>query len=278
MHWDDLKIIAAVGNQGSYAGAGKELNMDETTIARRLSRIQNALGITLFNAVDGKRKPTPYCLSVLSHINEMAIAATKITAIGDLSTGPLNNFRITSTASIAEEILAPRLGVFLASNPGLSLELRTSNENLNFSHWEADFAIRLGKPTKGNFTIRKLASLKFYLFQPTSLNKNQHCFVCTYPEELVDTTEMQELRNFGRPEPVRLRTGNVRIIHSIVKSRTGTGILPKHLAADLLDDPRITATPLKSTRDVWLLIQNHLKEDNAARLVIDWIVKQFRVV
>ncbi len=72
-------------------------------------------------------------------------------------------------ASIAEQILAPGLGQLLIANPGLSLELDTSNQNLNFSQWEADLAIRLGKPAKGAFSMRKLADLRLYLFQPKSV-------------------------------------------------------------------------------------------------------------
>ena len=40
-------------------------------------------------------------------------------------------------------------------------ELATSNQNLNFSRWEADLAIRLGKPAKGAFSIRTFSSRLF---------------------------------------------------------------------------------------------------------------------
>jgi len=59
MNWDDLKIISAVRNKGTYAKAGVDLRMDETTVARRLGRVQKTLGVTLFDAIDGVRKPTP---------------------------------------------------------------------------------------------------------------------------------------------------------------------------------------------------------------------------
>src|SRR5947207_2945394 len=58
MNWDDLRIIAAVRDEGTYAGASTRLRIDETTVARRLARIQRTLGVTLFEAVDGVRKPT----------------------------------------------------------------------------------------------------------------------------------------------------------------------------------------------------------------------------
>ena len=275
MNWDDLKIITAVRNKGTYAKAGTELRMDETTVARRLGRIQKALGVTLFDAIDGTRKPTPQCEAILTHIEEMAKTANKITTIGSHSAGPVGNIRLTSTPSIAEQILAPGLGQFLLANPGLSLELDTTNQNLNFSQWEADLAIRLGKPTKGAFSIRKLADLRFYLFQPKAAVKDAETLICAYPEDLSETPEMMELKAKGFSQKRRLKTSNVRLIRSVIKHQGGTGVLPQHLSADLLQDERLTATPLKARREVFLLIQPHLKSDPATRLVVDWIVGQF---
>jgi DNA-binding transcriptional LysR family regulator len=44
----------------------------------------------------------------------------------------------------------------------------------------------------------------------------------------------------------------------------------------LLADRSLRATPLAKRRDVWLLVQNHLKRDPATRLTIDWIRHCFR--
>ncbi|MEO1162041.1 MAG: LysR substrate-binding domain-containing protein, partial [Pseudomonadota bacterium] len=181
----------------------------------------------------------------------------------------------TSTPSIAEQILAPGLAQFLLANPGLSLELDTSNQNLNFSHWEADLAIRLGKPARGAFSMRKLADLRFHLFQPRGTAKDAEALVCAYPEELSETPEMKELSARGFMKGRRLKTGNVRLIRSIISSHAGIGVLPQHLSADLLQDKRLTATPLKTRREAFLLIQPHLKDDPATRLVVDWIAGQF---
>ena len=48
--------------------------------------------------------------------------------------------------AMAEEILSPRAAHLLVENPGLTLHFLASNENVNFSRWEADLAIRLRKP------------------------------------------------------------------------------------------------------------------------------------
>ena len=272
MKWDDLRIIAAIRENGTYAGASKELRLDETTVARRLARIQGALGITLFDAIDGVRKPTPHCIAILAHIDEISRRVAEIDAIGERIDGPSANIRVTSTASIAEEFLAPHVAEFLSVNPGISLELKTSNENVNFSRWEADLAIRLGKPAQGAFIIRKLAELRLYLFRPAGIKgpAPDH-IVCAYPDDLGDTPEMRQLESAGLTDRTRLKTSNTRIIRSLIQSHAGIGILPEHVAQDLLEDSRLIATPLETPREVWLLIQPHLQNEPAARLAVDWI-------
>ncbi len=272
MNWDDLRIIAAIREKGTFADASKELRIDETTVARRLARIQNDLGIPLFEAIDGTRKPTPHCDAVLAHIDEISRQVVQIDAIGKHVDGPTGNIRVASTHSIAEDFLAPHLAEFLGANPGLSLELKTSNENVNFSKWEADLAIRLGKPAKGTFLIQKLAEVRLYLIAPVETkDQRSDCIVCAYPKELDDTPEMHQIEIADLTDRIRLRTGNPLIIRSVIQTQKGIGILPEYLAGDFIDNPLFHSTLLKAHREVWLLIQPHLQNDPAARLAIDWI-------
>ena len=83
MNWDDLRIIAAIRDEGTYAGASARLKIDETTVGRRLSRIQRTLGLRLFEAVDGVRKPTRQCEMVLAHVQAMAAHVAEIDRIGE---------------------------------------------------------------------------------------------------------------------------------------------------------------------------------------------------
>lgn len=272
MIWDDLRIIAAVRDGGTFASAARILGIDETTVARRLNRIQATLGITLFDAVDGIRKPTGQCRTILSHIDEMTREAAKISNISTDQTHLTGNIRVAATPSIAETLLSPTLGEFLITNPGLSLELNTSSENVNFSRWEADLAIRLGKPEKGAFIVRKLAEIRLYLFRPVNKETPENSnLICAYPDDLNNTAETKELKSQGLLDATRLKTSNVQVIRSVIQSHSGIGILPEYLAKDLMQDENLTATPLKSSREVWLLIQPHLKKDEATRAVINWI-------
>ncbi|OAF15770.1 MULTISPECIES: LysR family transcriptional regulator [Bradyrhizobium] len=274
MNWDDLRIIAAVRDEGTYAGASARLRIDETTVGRRLARIQRDLGVPLFEAVDGVRRPTGHCEKVLAHIGAIAGHVAEIGRIRESEPGPVGRLRIASTNSVAEELLAPRAEPFLRENPGLTLQFLTSSENVKFSRWQADLAIRLRKPEKGDFTISKLAEVKLYFFEPAEA-VDAAPVVCAYPDELDAIPESQYLRA-RRLGAARCITDNVRVIQTLIRSHRAVGVLPEHNCATLLADRSLRATLLGKRRDVWLLVQNHLRRDPATRLTIEWLRLCFR--
>jgi DNA-binding transcriptional LysR family regulator len=277
MNWDDLRIVAAVRDAGTYAGAGARLRVDETTVGRRLARIERALGIRLFEAVDGARKPTLACEVVLGHVQAMAGHVAEIGKVGENLPGLTGHFRIASTNTVAEELLSPRAATFLVRNPGLSLQFLTSSANVKFSRWAADFAIRLRKPDKGDFTISKLAEVRLYFIEPAAAPDSDPV-VCGYPDDLGAIPESQFLKARGLQQRARCVTDNIRVIRQLIRSHQAVGILPEYSCADLLADRRLRATLLPRRRDVWLLVQNHLKRDPAARAVIAWLRDCFQDV
>ncbi|MDF0583579.1 LysR family transcriptional regulator [Bradyrhizobium yuanmingense] len=269
MNWDDLRIIAAVRDEGTYAGASARLRIDETTVGRRLARIQRDLGVPLFDAVDGVRRPTRQCEAVLAHVGAMAAHAAAIDRIKESQVGPVGRLRIASTNAVAEELLAPHASSFLRDHPGLTLQFLTASGNVKFSRWQADLAIRLRKPEKGDFTISKLGDVRLYFFEPADRGGGEP-IACVYPDELDAIPEAQFLRA-KRLTNVRCVTDNIRIIRTMIQSHQAIGVLPEHSCAPLLADRSLRATLLPKRRDVWLLVQNHLKRDPATRVTIAWV-------
>jgi DNA-binding transcriptional LysR family regulator len=270
MNWDDLRIVAAVRDEGTFAGASTRLRIDETTVGRRLRRIEKMLGVRLFEAVDGLRKPTAQCERVLAHVAAMTGHVAEIARVGESLPGLTGRFRIAATNAVAEEMLSPRAAGLLARHPGLSLQFLTSSENVKFSRWQADFAVRLKKPDKGDFTISKLGEMRLYLLEPAGRSEVDPV-VCTYPDDLGPIPETQFMKARGFSEHSRLIADNLRVIRTLIASHQAIGVLPEYLCGELLADRRLRATLLPRHRDVWLLVQNHLKRDAAARVVIDFL-------
>ncbi|MDO5705186.1 MAG: LysR family transcriptional regulator, partial [Paracoccus sp. (in: a-proteobacteria)] len=71
MNWDDLRIVSAVSRTHSYTKAARLLHIDETTVSRRLARLESTFGVTLFEAVNGQRLPTSACSAILGYLDSV---------------------------------------------------------------------------------------------------------------------------------------------------------------------------------------------------------------
>jgi DNA-binding transcriptional LysR family regulator len=273
MNWDDLRVAIAVHQAGSFAAAAEQLRIDETTVARRLARLQKDLGFQLFEAVDGIRRPTARGRELLNQAIRMAGVAGRIASLGEAEDAPQVTYRITMTDSVAVDLLSPHAVDFLAENPGVTLQFLPSTENVNFSRWEADIALRLHQPKKGDFIISKIADLTLYLLIPKEMQRG-NVFLCAYPDELDSTPESQFLMASGLKQKARCITKNLLVVKKLLESRRCGGILPSFMCAGMLDG-RYDVTRLPVPREVWLLLQPHLRDDPTARALIEWIKQCF---
>ena len=255
------------------------LRVDETTVARRLGRLQRDLGFALFDAVDGARRPTAKCRELLSHVESMHRHAGAIAALDDESNGPVGHYRIAATDSVSAAILAPNLPAFLAEHRGLTVHVLASTANVNFSRWEADLAVRLSKPDRGDFLISKLADLRFYLFEPKRPARGKTSRWSAPIPRISRTRPRCGSRNraagLGR---VRCKTKNLLVMQSLVRTGACCAVLPEFMSGELLNDDRLKATRLTETRGAWLLMQPHLKDDHGTRALIDWLRECFMAV
>jgi len=48
VNWDDLKLFLAVSRCGTISGAAKQLNVQHSTVSRRIKTLEKNLGVSLF--------------------------------------------------------------------------------------------------------------------------------------------------------------------------------------------------------------------------------------
>ncbi|MFC0340835.1 LysR family transcriptional regulator [Paracoccus niistensis] len=273
MNWDDLRVVATINRTGSFTRAAALLEVDETTISRRLARIEATLGITLFAASHGRREPTEDCRRILRHLAVMEQASEEIGAILTAPSAAQRRLRLSTIGAIAHFYLAPALPELLEAEGELALSIDISDHNIAMSRWEADFALRLGRPSRGDFTVRRIGMLQFALVRPSDPDVSP--LLVAYPEVLMETPEMQALRSLLGDIRPRLETSDLGLTRRFLASGRGIGVVPDRLARTLAGNPALEIEPLEVTRDVWLLSQPHLRDDSLARSVSEWCTRQF---
>jgi DNA-binding transcriptional LysR family regulator len=148
-NWDGWQTLLIVVEAGTLSGAAARLNIDATTIGRRLARLEARLGRRLLVRRGGRLEPTAACRALLPRLEEAAqqIESARGLAAGEGAKALRRPVRITSLAFLCDHLLGPQITVIAAGRQ--PIELLAEEKNLNLARREADLALRLG-PLQGS--------------------------------------------------------------------------------------------------------------------------------
>src|SRR6267154_1449301 len=110
LDWNDLRYILCLSRTGRIAGAARNLGVNETTVARRLTRVEGLLGVRLFERHAGVLRPTDSGQIVIRRAEriELDVDAVKdgVTSADSIAAGKV---RITAVPMVLNYVLIPAL-------------------------------------------------------------------------------------------------------------------------------------------------------------------------
>jgi DNA-binding transcriptional LysR family regulator len=277
VNWDDLRVLVVLARDKTLAAASRRLGVDQTTVARRLHALEEALGSPLFERNEGRWQLTSFGVRALEQAERieediadiLRSAAAESQAVGGV-------VRLTAVAAINSEYLIHRLPDLYAQHPDLVIDLADSDTNLNIARHEADIAIRVARPKSGDFLIRKLAVMSFAVYESArpEVATSPNDWVA-YNEDLAHTPEMQWLENHIDSGRIRLRDSGTRTLAGAVARGIGRGILPCFVGDTHPELRRAAPGDRVLARDVWLLIHREARKSARVAVVADWLVERF---
>jgi DNA-binding transcriptional LysR family regulator len=168
LDWDDLRYILAVRRAGSLTAAARALKVDKATISRRVSAVEHALGVRVFD-----RRPDGYSLTPHGDRVIAAVAGVDDTIsalVAELSDagGDANGVvYLTVPQFFASQVLLPALPAFRAAHPGIELVVNASSTVLNVARREAEVGLRNVKPDQLSVTVKRIGRLGMALYAST---------------------------------------------------------------------------------------------------------------
>ncbi|HID73239.1 TPA: LysR family transcriptional regulator, partial [Candidatus Micrarchaeota archaeon] len=143
MDWDDVRVLLALSRHGSVRAAARSLQVSHTTVSRRLTNLEDALGVRILDRGDtGQMVPTAEGAELLraaeiaeSQLND---AQRRIQGRDARLSGVL---RVSVYESAASTLLRPHIEAFHESHPDIELELIETNETASLTRREADIAL-----------------------------------------------------------------------------------------------------------------------------------------
>lgn len=141
---NDLYYFAMVVDHSGFAAAERALGIPKSRLSRRISQLENDLGVRLLQRSTRRFAVTEVGNSVYRHAQSMLAEAQAAREVVDrLSAEPRGVVRVSVPVSIAQQQMARLLPEFLARYPQVRVQLTVSNRRVDIINEGVDVALRV---------------------------------------------------------------------------------------------------------------------------------------
>lgn len=281
LDWDDLRFVLAVARAGSALRAAGALGVNQTTVMRRIARIESAIGAALFETRQSGQALTPLGEIVASGAERIDVEVAALQSAIDAHTRLLSGVvRFTSSEVYANSIVAPFLRSFRQHFPGVTVELIIEDRRLDISRGEADVALRAGfRPEGAGIVAQRLpdAGWSAYCSRAYAQEHGSPSPADGFAGHLLVGMEgpaarpraFDWLMRAAHAAQVATRSNNLTNLLSAVKAGLGIGMLP-HFVGDAEPD-LVRCTPHEAELDaeVWLIVREEVRQAPHIRAFVD---------
>ena len=269
--WDDLKYFLALHRAGTLSAAGQRLGVRDTTVARRIRRMETRLGRMFERSGDGRYRVTSAGDVALRHAEAMEREGRALGAALEGADGVLSGtVAISAVPILTNRVLVPALVGLRAAHPGLLIELVPEGRNVDLSKREADLALRFSRPSAGGLKVkaRKLGSVGFAVFGPLE-GKAELPWV-TYADAVPSLPQARWLAG-QKGDVAQVRVSDADTALEAVAAGLGKSLLPARIGRT---DGRLQEMQVAGAlpaRDVWLL--SHEDQNHRAEVIVvkEWL-------
>jgi DNA-binding transcriptional LysR family regulator len=196
LDWDKLRIFHTAAESGSFTHAAEKLGMSQSAVSRQISALEDDLSLKLFirHARGLVLTEVGEQLFRTAHRMhwELQQVETQMSESQDVPTGPLI---VTTTVGIGSTWLSSRIHEFLVLYPGIQIEIKLNDAELDLAMREADVAIRLHRPNQSEMIQRKLFTVHNHFYASKAYIAEQG--MPMGPEDL----DNHRIITFGEPVP-----------------------------------------------------------------------------
>ncbi|KVL43236.1 LysR family transcriptional regulator [Burkholderia territorii] len=301
MSWDDLRYFLAVMRGGSLSAAARALQVQHSTVARRIDALESALGIRLFDRLPRGWPPTDEGLHLAEHaarveadVHAFARAVQGAAALDGV-------VRVSASPVFASHFLAPRLARALRAWPALRIDLMGEMQAANLYAREADLAVRLSRPSEPGLAARRLGTMRFALCASpdwAAAPPDTWAFL-GYDDALAQMPQQQWLERFAAGRRFAFIANDLAALHRACMAGAGVALLPRFLVGTSATDADVDAgaPPLRSDpslagaaalveltsvprcdveREIWLVVHPDVRRSPRVQRVADAIADAVR--
>jgi DNA-binding transcriptional LysR family regulator len=281
--WDALQVFLAVARGGRLSAAARRLNVEHTTVSRRLAALEAELGVSLFRRTQAGYILTPHGHNVLSSAEAMEAAALAVAARAREKSGAIGGrVRVAMPPEFASHWLARHVSSFHEQYPRVELQVLVGTRQRNLWRGEAELGIQSPRPDQQGLVAVRIARTTIALYAARSLTGHGRMRV-TGPDSLRGVPLLTYTSSFDMLQeapwfaalrssyPVSLTTNSTHLLVEAARARAGVAVLPRFVAR--LHDDLVAVSDNAAEHDVWLITHPEFRRDPKVRATADFLKK-----
>jgi len=154
---DGLRAFVATAQTGSFTAAADQLGVSNRLTSKYVAELEARLGVRLFQRTTRRVGLTPAGEDLLARAPALLDDLDDIlSVVAEGSRGLTGVIRISAPITFGEVYVAGMLGRFADLHPGLSIDLRLSDDHVDLASEGIDLAFRIGQSDMASIKARKL--------------------------------------------------------------------------------------------------------------------------
>ncbi|KGK42687.1 LysR family transcriptional regulator [Nitrincola sp. A-D6] len=279
MIWDDARVFLAVARCGTLSGAANSLGLGIATLSRRIERLESALNLPLFIRQQSGYKLTDDGAALLDKAEALELAANAFSSGAEQYAQVTGKVRLATAEGLATGLILPALPAFFQAYPQLEVEVVTDIATANLHRRDADLAVRMVRPERGNVNLRRLGTLGYgvYCSQAYAGKRNPVSDGVHYDQDdFITWTDMQAhlpvaqwVERVLQGRAPKLTTTSITTQVVAAQAGIGLAVLP-HISA-INTGLVCIATELGIDQPIYLVIQSDLTQSIRVRVLADFL-------
>jgi DNA-binding transcriptional LysR family regulator len=285
----DVGLFMRAAALANLSAAAREFGLSPAVASARIAGLERMLGARLLHRTTRRVSVTQEGEIFAAHARELLDAADAARAsVGQAREHPHGRLRVTMPSSLGRQHISPLIPAFLRAYPGVSVDLRMTDQIVDLIDEGIDLAIRIGALKDSTLVAKKLASNRRVLCaspaylaahgtprHPADLAGHE-CVILADQRDwsFVTPTGVIDVRVSGR-----LVTDNGEVIRDALAAGIGIGLKSTWSVAPLLASGELVTVlddyPLAQTVAIWAVYPSRAFVPPKTLAFIDFLAAQF---
>jgi DNA-binding transcriptional LysR family regulator len=271
LDWDDIRYFVELARQGKLSATARVLQVEHSTVARRIGMLETRLGVRLFDRLPKHWALTAEGEELLAQARRVEDEALAFARAGAGASTLRGVVRLSAPPVFASVFLVPRLGALRARWPAIALEIIGEVREADLYRREADLALRMARPSQDGLAARPLAQTGYGLYAAPGWFERpaEEWEFIGHGEAMKETPQQKWLAKFVAGRPYAFWTNDAAAMLAACRAGLGVAVLPHFLGRG---DPMLALHPDYGqvlSRPLWLAVHPDVRRSPRVTLMAE---------